>query len=125
MNKNSFFRNAALCAGAMLVSLGAMAEAADSSVRIQTRIVKYDHAAATTAAGAEQLYSSLNQAVVRVCVDSAEPMMVQGRLYAQCRDAALDRAVGTVGIEAVSALHAQNSRAAGSRGTVTTGTLNQ
>jgi UrcA family protein len=125
MNKNSFFRNAVLCAGAMLVSLGAMAEAAESSVRIQTRIVKYDRAAATTAVGAEQLYSSLNQAVVRVCVDSAEPMMVQGRLYAQCRDAALDQAVGTVGIEAVSALHAQNSRAVGSRGTVTTGTLNQ
>ena len=125
MNKNSFFRNAVLCAGAMLVSLGAMAEAADSSVRIQTRTVKYDRAAATTAAGAEQLYSSLNQAVVRVCVDSAEPMMVQGHLYAQCRDAALGQAVDTVGIEAVSALHAQTSRTAGSRGTVTTGTLNQ
>jgi UrcA family protein len=125
MNKKSYFRNAALCAGAMLVSLGAMAEAADTGVRIQTRTVKYNRAAATTAVGAEQLYNSLNQAVVRACVDSAEPMMVQRQLYAQCRDAALDQAVGSIGIEAVSALHAQNSRTASPRGTVTTGSLNQ
>jgi len=125
MNKKSFFRNAALCAGAMFVSLGAMAETFDSSVRIQTKTVKYNRAAATTSTGAEDLYSSLNLAVARVCVDPTGPMQVQGRLYAQCRDTALAQAVGSIGIEAVSALHAMDSRVSSPKGSVTTETLNQ
>ena len=125
MNKKSYFRNAALCAGAMLISLGAIAEQADSSVRIQTRTVKYDRAAASTAVGAGELYSSPNQAVGRVCVDSSEAMMVQGRLYAQCRNAALAEAVDTIGIQALSVLHAQDSRVVSPKGTVSTENLSQ
>jgi UrcA family protein len=125
MNKKSYFRNATLCAGAMLISLGAMADTADSSVQVQSKTVKYNRAAATTSVGAEELYSSLNQTVARVCMDSAEPMLLQGRLYAQCRDAALAQAVGTIGIEAVSALHAQDSRVVSPKGSVSTETLSQ
>jgi UrcA family protein len=125
MNKKSYFRNAALCAGAMLISLGAMAEAPDSSVVVQTKTVKYNRAEATTTAGAEQLYGSLNLAVARVCVDSAEPAFLQGAVYAQCRDAALAQAVDEIGIQAVTALHAQDNRVRSPKGSVSTENLNQ
>ncbi len=125
MNKKSYFRNAALCAGAMLVSLGAMANAPDSSVVVQTKTVKFNRAEATTPTGAVELYSSLNQVVARVCVDSAEPMYLQGAVYAQCRDAALAQAVDDIGIQAVSALHAQDNRSRSPKGTVSTESLNQ
>lgn len=118
MNMKPTFRSA-LVAGAMILSLGAVAGQQDESVTIQKTTVKYNRASAATPVGAVELYSTLNNAASRVCVDSSGPLVAQGALFAVCRDAALTRAVSHVGIDAVSELHAKNDRARAPLGIVT------
>lgn len=117
MNKPTF--RSALFAGAMILSLGAMAEQQDSSVVVEKTTVKYNRASAATPVGAVELYTTLNNAASRVCVDSSGPLVAQGALFAVCRDAALTRAVSHVGIDAVSDLHAKNDRTRSPQGIVT------
>ena len=102
-------RGAALL-GAMILSATAMAQSPDlaDSVVLQTQTVKFDRAEASTPAGAAQLLGSLNRAAVRVCLDPSAPTALQRAEYSECRDAALQKAVDDVGIDAVAALY-QNS----------------
>jgi len=119
VNKKPTFRSA-LFAGAMILSLGAMAEQQDASVSILKTTVKYNRTAASTPVGAAELYTTLNTAASRVCVDSSGPLVAQGgATFANCRDAALSRAVSTVAIEAVTELHGKNDRSRGPAGVVT------
>lgn len=118
MNKPTF--RSALLAGAMVLSLGAMAEQQDASVLVQKTTVKYNRATAATPVGAVQLYTTLNNAASRTCVDSSGPLVAQGApSFDLCRNAALTSAVSYVGIDAVSQLHAKNDRIRGPQGTVT------
>jgi len=117
VNTNLKLRSAALLAGA-LISLGAMAQTPDSDVEVVTKTVKFDRAEASTPAGASNLYQSLNQAAAHVCVDHYASAALQSESYAQCRDAALAKAVDQVDISALTALY-QGDRSR--KGTVTFG----
>ena len=112
-------RGAALLAGAMMISLGAMAGTTDSVV-VSTTTVKFNRAEASAPAGAIELYDSLNSAAARVCIDPDAMGRLQDESYVTCRDAALAKAVGDVGIEAVSAIY-QSDRARFHKGIVTVG----
>jgi UrcA family protein len=97
--------NAALLAGTMILSFTAMAQEPADSVVLHTQTVRFDRAQATTPAGAAELYNSLQRAAVRVCLAPEAPAGLQRAEYSECRDTALAKAVGDVGIDAVAALY--------------------
>jgi UrcA family protein len=105
VNVKSRKLRAALLAGTMILSFTAMAQEPADSVVLQSQTVRFDRMQAATPAGAQELYSSLQRAAVRVCLDPQAPAGLQRADYAECRDIALAKAVGDVGIDAVAALY--------------------
>lgn len=108
-------RIAALLAGAILVSAGAIADSLDDRVVIHSTTVTFDRALASTPAGARDLYAALKLAASRVCVDTSDLLVVQGRLFTACRSAALGQAVSRIDIQALSELHRKDGRVRGRR----------
>lgn len=124
MKSRSVIFGAAALACAACVSAGAMAQAPqDSEVAIHTRTVRFDRAAAGTAAGAQDLYGTLDRTASRVCEDNSEPLAasLHDESYAKCRDDALARAVASVGVPALTAVYERAMHEPLRRGTVSPG----
>ena len=117
MNIESGMKKVVLIACATL-SLGATAMA-DEMVVTKTETVKYSKAEAATPVGAVKLYSALQAAASRACVEAGARLSGYGDSHVACKGAALSRAVADVQIDAVTAVFMQDNRSLAKQGTVT------
>lgn len=119
MKRKHDVTGAALLLGAMVLSASAWAAPPAETTVTQIETVKYARAPSETPAGAAKLYGALQAAAARACREPGMRPSMMGTSYFACADAALAKAVDDVNIDAVSAMHLQNSKLPEKKGIVT------
>lgn len=105
-----------LLAGALVLPAGAMATSPEAdALQVRTENVRYNPADAASEAGAAKLYSKLLRAARNVCGENSGEKLTPSASVAlsRCVKEAVETAVASVNIPALTARHTQGRKGSG------------